>query len=395
MLKAAKMVQHLCDAIDVNFGCPQEVARRGHYGAFLMDDLLLVKDIVSTLVAGLSIPVSCKIRIFENFDDTLKYACMLEKAGCSILCVHGRRVDQKEEILADWSVVRRLRTVLKIPVMLNGDLWHHEDVRLCMRVTGADSFMSAQGLLHNPALFEPLVATKQQDFHPSPPHPPPCDEYTPEYMRRRRQLGATMAPKLSFSWNKNLGGSKQQTSNSSSSALAPSAAASTQSSFFSTAEDVERQFSLASEYIALCVRFPPAHPSILRRHVFFMLFDSFQANIDLYDSLHTAESADEFNALIDGLKVRAELGKTVKSTGSDIGPNGKPRAKRRDFTLAPPPWPEGGGGDLFRADKREHDKHDKKRKHAHDGKDAMNTQASKESSKKKKRTDNNSSKRVH
>ena len=39
-----------CDAIDLNLGCPQEVAKRGGYGAFLMTDWVKVDEIVRTLV---------------------------------------------------------------------------------------------------------------------------------------------------------------------------------------------------------------------------------------------------------------------------------------------------------------------------------------------------------
>lgn len=42
LLAAAKLVASHCDAIDINFGCPQDIARRGHYGSFLQDDWDLV-----------------------------------------------------------------------------------------------------------------------------------------------------------------------------------------------------------------------------------------------------------------------------------------------------------------------------------------------------------------
>jgi len=165
LLAAARLAEPHCDAIDLNLGCPQHIARRGRYGellngqpspahldvsgrqrildqgpwtgmvrnadvhrsehagavlprlrdgaaaragAFLMDELPLVERMVAALAAGLRKPVSVKIRIFPELERTLAYARMLQAAGASLVAVHGRTRVQKDNSAhgADWDAIR-------------------------------------------------------------------------------------------------------------------------------------------------------------------------------------------------------------------------------------------------------------------------------------------------
>lgn len=155
LLNAARRVEPYCDYVDINLGCPQRIARRGNYGAFLMDNLPLVKSLVEKLALNLNVPVSCKIRVFPNLQDTIKYAKMLEDAGCSLLAVHGRTRDEKDgkKFRADWNAVKAVKNALRIPVLANGNVRHMEDVQKCLEETGCEGVLSAESLLENPALF--------------------------------------------------------------------------------------------------------------------------------------------------------------------------------------------------------------------------------------------------
>ena len=45
ILTSAKVLEPYCDAVDINLGCPQDIAKKGRYGAFLQDEWDLIYDI--------------------------------------------------------------------------------------------------------------------------------------------------------------------------------------------------------------------------------------------------------------------------------------------------------------------------------------------------------------
>ncbi|KAH8673832.1 hypothetical protein BX600DRAFT_395414 [Xylariales sp. PMI_506] len=170
LLGAALQAAPYCDAVDLNLGCPQGIARKGHYGAFLQEDQELIHKLISTLHENLPIPVTAKIRILETKEQTLAYAKNVLNAGASIITVHGRRREQKGHLtgVADWEYIRYLRESLpkETVIFANGNILQHGDIEQCLEATGADAVMSAEGNLSDPAIFAipPAVGEEGREY---------------------------------------------------------------------------------------------------------------------------------------------------------------------------------------------------------------------------------------
>ncbi len=184
LLEAARLVESECDAIELNCGCPQGIAKRGHYGAFLLDEPYLIARIVRHLAAKLSIPVMVKFRVVPlgsrgaselesaplpspppapEHRPTVALALALQEAGCSVLTLHGRTRDQKCAVDADWEAIAAVKSAVSIPVVANGGIERPEDVNVCLRRTGADAVMSSEAALENPGILGgvPLSRARQ------------------------------------------------------------------------------------------------------------------------------------------------------------------------------------------------------------------------------------------
>ena len=170
LVDAGRHVQGFCDAVDLNLGCPQGIARKGRYGAFLQDEWDLISELIGRLHRELDVPVTAKIRILHCRERTLDYAKMVVAAGVSILTVHGRQRHQKGQMtgLADWNIIRYLRRNLPSDVVLfaNGNVLDSADLERCRRFTGADAVMTAEAALYDPTIFAEPCPIRSADRDP-------------------------------------------------------------------------------------------------------------------------------------------------------------------------------------------------------------------------------------
>eukprot|EP00518_Triparma_eleuthera_P010939 CAMPEP_0182474806 /NCGR_PEP_ID=MMETSP1319-20130603/26307_1 /TAXON_ID=172717 /ORGANISM="Bolidomonas pacifica, Strain RCC208" /LENGTH=398 /DNA_ID=CAMNT_0024675737 /DNA_START=92 /DNA_END=1285 /DNA_ORIENTATION=+ len=158
MLAAVKLLPAYCDVVDINCGCPQGIARRGRYGAFLLEEADLLVSIVEKLVKESGKRVTVKVRLLPSgLEDSIALYERLVDAGASLLTVHGRTRHQKGQLTGapDWDAIAAVVKAVgdRIPVVANGGISNMDDVRRCLEVTKARGVMSSEGVLEFPALF--------------------------------------------------------------------------------------------------------------------------------------------------------------------------------------------------------------------------------------------------
>ncbi len=157
------------DLIDINMGCPvPKVALRAQAGSALLKNPDKVYEIVSAVVKSVPIPVTVKIR--SGWDSSsinaVEIAKKIEEAGAKAIAVHGRTRAQGYSGKADWSIIKKVKEAVSIPVIGNGDIRSCYDAKRMIEETGCDAVMIGRGALGNPWLIKECVDYLESGIEP-------------------------------------------------------------------------------------------------------------------------------------------------------------------------------------------------------------------------------------
>jgi nifR3 family TIM-barrel protein len=156
MAEAARIVaEHGADIVDLNMGCwVPKVAKTGA-GAALLKDVGLAERVVRAMVEAVTIAVTVKIRSGWDRSRTtaIEFAQRAQDAGARAITVHARYASQGFAGNADWSIIRRVKDAVTIPVIGNGDVASAEDAARMLDETDCDAVMIGRAALGNPWIF--------------------------------------------------------------------------------------------------------------------------------------------------------------------------------------------------------------------------------------------------
>lgn len=145
--------------IDVNCGCPSNTVTGKGAGSSLLKDPNTLYQVAKSVVNAVSIPVTVKMR--SGYEDTSLFKENLfaaEESGVHYITLHPRTKVDGYGPPAKWDLIAEAKSLLKIPVVGNGDILTVADALTMLQTTKCDGLMIGRGSVINPFIFQQIRA---------------------------------------------------------------------------------------------------------------------------------------------------------------------------------------------------------------------------------------------
>lgn len=171
MAEAATIVANQgADMVDLNFGCSVKKILKSGSGSALMKTPDLARKIMRAVRRAVDIPLTIKIRSgwTPDGEQALRVGQMAQDCGVNAIALHPRTATQGFGGQADWSLIGRLKSLLQIPVIGNGDITDAQRGIDMLNQTGCDAVMIGRATIANPWIFGQLTALLKNSPLPQP-----------------------------------------------------------------------------------------------------------------------------------------------------------------------------------------------------------------------------------
>lgn len=145
--------------IDINCGCPSNTVTGRGAGSSLLREPHFLHDVAKAVVNAVSIPVTLKMR--TGYEDTSLFKENIfaaQESGVRYITIHPRTKVDGYGPPAKWEFIAEAKSLLKIPVVGNGDILNVNDALKMLQMTRCDSLMIGRGSLINPFIFHQIRA---------------------------------------------------------------------------------------------------------------------------------------------------------------------------------------------------------------------------------------------
>jgi len=150
---AARVVQDMGATLcDINMGCPSKSVCNHSGGSSLLRDPDLVRRIVASVRAALTIPLTVKMR--SGFDHSTRNAPQIahicQEEGAEAVTVHWRTREDRYGGVRAVDKIAEVKARVSIPVVGNGDIIDVPSALAMFHDTGCDGVMVGRGAMRNP-----------------------------------------------------------------------------------------------------------------------------------------------------------------------------------------------------------------------------------------------------
>jgi len=154
LAEAAEKVSERAVWLNLNAGCPvKKVVKRGA-GAALLKDLPRLRTIVREVKKRIQKPLSVKIRLGWEGDDSERIVSLLAEEGVDLVEIHARTAVQLYSGKAKRDVFERLKNRFDLPIFASGDVFTLEDIDELLNRRGVDGVLVARGAVGSPWIFK-------------------------------------------------------------------------------------------------------------------------------------------------------------------------------------------------------------------------------------------------
>ena len=141
------------DGIDINMGCPVKKVFSNGGGAALMLDAERAREIIRQTLQGTNLPVSIKIRSSVGKTTAFKFVKKIKDLKIAAIMIHGRSMKQGFSGEINYSQIKKVKSIVGIPILANGGINAPEDAEKIIKKTSADGIGIGRGALKKPWLF--------------------------------------------------------------------------------------------------------------------------------------------------------------------------------------------------------------------------------------------------
>jgi len=147
------------DIIDLNCGCPVPKVVNNLAGSALLTDLNAMAKAIETIKKHSNKPyTSVKIRLGFDTKNHQEIAKIVQESGADFIAVHGRTRAGRFKSVVDYDAIAEIKSILKIPVIANGDIDSPQKASWVLKHTNADGIMVGRGAVGKPWIFAMMKA---------------------------------------------------------------------------------------------------------------------------------------------------------------------------------------------------------------------------------------------